>query len=121
MPKCKNCGSRLTKFDKDVCPVCGTKNPLDGVTSDTVEMTSFINMEQNRDFRVKKKSTMLFYSFVAGFTVFTIFFDPLLCVHKRLDPWCHFVVFAVLWIVWPLPWEEGAFEVRHHREVTAVG
>ena len=74
MPACRNCGARLTKFDKDVCPVCGTKNPLEGVTSDTVEMTSFINMEQNKDFRVKKKSTMLFYSFVAGFTGLPFFY-----------------------------------------------
>ena len=37
-------------------------------------MTSFINMEQNRDFRVKKKSTMLFYSFIAGFTGLPFFY-----------------------------------------------
>ena len=74
MPACRNCGARLTKFDKDVCPVCGTKNPLEGVTSDTVEMTSFINMEQNRDVRVKKKSTMLFCSFIAGFTGLPFFY-----------------------------------------------
>lgn len=74
MPACRNCGARLTKFDKEVCPVCGTKNPLLGVSSDTVEMTSFINMEQNKDFRVKKKTTMLFYSFVAGFTGLPFFY-----------------------------------------------
>lgn len=74
MPACRNCGARLTKFDKEVCPVCGTKNPLEGVTSDTVEMTSFIDMEQNKDFRVKKKSTMLFYSFLAGFTGLPFFY-----------------------------------------------
>ena len=68
MPACKNCGARLTKFDKDVCPVCGTKNPLEGVPGDTIELTSFIDMEKNKDFRVKKKTTMLLYSFVAGFT-----------------------------------------------------
>lgn len=74
MPACRNCGARLTKFDKEVCPVCGTKNPLDGVTSDTVEMTSFIDMAQNKDFRVKKRSTMLFYSFVLGFTGLPFFY-----------------------------------------------
>lgn len=74
MPACRNCGARLTKFDKDVCPVCGTKNPLEGVTSDTVEMTSFINMEQNKDFRVKKRTTMLFYAFIAGFTGLPFFY-----------------------------------------------
>lgn len=44
MPKCRNCGTRITKFDKDICPVCGCKNPLDGVESETVEITSQFNI-----------------------------------------------------------------------------
>ena len=40
MPYCRNCGSRITKFDKDMCPICGTKQPLQGVNSDTVEITT---------------------------------------------------------------------------------
>ena len=40
MPYCRNCGSRITKFDKDMCPVCGIKLPLQGVNSDTVEITT---------------------------------------------------------------------------------
>lgn len=39
MPVCKNCHSRISKFDKDICPICGTKDPLSGVTSDTIEIT----------------------------------------------------------------------------------
>ena len=39
MPICKNCHSRISKFDKDICPICGAPNPLDGVTSDTIEVT----------------------------------------------------------------------------------
>ena len=39
MPICKNCHSRISKFDKDICPICGAANPLDGVTSDTIEVT----------------------------------------------------------------------------------
>lgn len=99
MPACRNCGARLTKFDKEVCPVCGTKNPLEGVTSDTVEMTSFISMEQNRDFRVKKKSTMLFYSFVAGFTGLPFFYlhavkKGIFCAFLNI---CYFAMSFVLW------------------------
>jgi len=45
MPICKNCGARIEKFNKDMCPICGFKNPLDGATSDTVEITSEINMK----------------------------------------------------------------------------
>ena len=25
MPYCRNCGARITKFEKDICPVCGQK------------------------------------------------------------------------------------------------
>lgn len=44
MPVCKNCGSRITKFDKDMCPICGSKNPLEGVSSETIEITSEIDL-----------------------------------------------------------------------------
>ncbi len=46
MPYCRNCGARITKFEKEICPVCGTKYPLDGATSDTVEITSQLNVHQ---------------------------------------------------------------------------
>ena len=44
MPYCRNCGARITKFEKDICPVCGTRNPLDGASSDTVEITSKLDV-----------------------------------------------------------------------------
>ena len=47
MPKCKNCGTRLSKFDKDMCPVCGEKNPFEGVSSETIEITS--NLDINKE------------------------------------------------------------------------
>lgn len=64
MPICKNCHARITKFDKDICPVCGAKNPLDGVTSDTIEITHEIDAN-NPEFkhsipRTKKKTLLLF-------------------------------------------------------------
>lgn len=46
MPYCKNCGARITKFEKDICPVCGAKNPLVGASSDTVEITTELNVHQ---------------------------------------------------------------------------
>ena len=50
MPYCRNCGARITKFEKDICPVCGTRNPLDGASSDTVEITSQLDLgaKENR-------------------------------------------------------------------------
>lgn len=71
MPKCRNCGTRITKFDKDICPVCGCKNPLDGVESETVEITSQFKFNENdinkKDLpRSRKVALILFLS--VGFT-----------------------------------------------------
>ena len=44
MPYCKNCGSRITKFYKELCPICGQKKPLEGVSSDTVEITTELDI-----------------------------------------------------------------------------
>lgn len=48
MPYCKNCEARITKFEKDICPVCGEKHPLEGATSDTVEITTELDVH-NKD------------------------------------------------------------------------
>ena len=70
MPSCRNCGARLTKFDSDICPVCGTKDPLKGVTSETVEITSQIDLnnfvEGQKVVCRHKKLLVLFLSI--GFT-----------------------------------------------------
>ena len=66
MPKCRNCGSRLTKFDVDICPICGTKDPLKGVTSDTLEVTSEISLDADVSFRVCSKRNMLIFFATLG-------------------------------------------------------
>lgn len=43
MPKCKYCGENITKFDKEICPFCGGKKPLEGVDSYTADITQTIN------------------------------------------------------------------------------
>ena len=43
MPICRNCGARIEKFNKDICPICGEKKPLEGVNSETVEITGQID------------------------------------------------------------------------------
>ena len=64
MPLCKNCGSRISKFDKDICPICGTRNPLEGVTSETIEITSEIQLGnsefKNYHFTNRKVACLLF-------------------------------------------------------------
>ena len=71
MPYCKNCGSRITKFEKDICPVCGQKKPLEGASSDTVEITTELNVH-SKDTRQMYKAhfrsiTFALFSLI-GFT-----------------------------------------------------
>ena len=75
MPYCKNCHSRLSKFDNDICPVCGTVKPLEGVTSDTVEITTQIEKEDNtlNSNICFKKKLLLFFIFI-GFTGLPFFY-----------------------------------------------
>lgn len=88
MPNCKNCGARISKFDKDICPVCGTKNPLEGVSSETVEITSQIDLnnfvEGQRVVCRRKKMLILFLA--CGFTAAQFFYL------KRKK-------FAILWLI----------------------
>lgn len=68
MPICKYCGARIEKFHKDRCPICGELNPLDGVSSETVEITSQINKNdlEYKKLKVKKKSTFCVLSCLLG-------------------------------------------------------
>ena len=42
MPTCRNCGREIGKHDADLCPYCGTKNPI-GEDYLTKDMTSFVD------------------------------------------------------------------------------
>ena len=76
MPNCRNCGARLSKFDTDLCPVCGIKDPLKGIASETVEITSQIDLsamkEGQKIVRRRKTMTLLFY--FLGFTGAAFFY-----------------------------------------------
>ena len=70
MPSCRNCGARLSKFDKDICPVCGTLKPLEGVSSETVEITSQVDLSGFTAGQkvVRRRKTLLLYFLLIGFT-----------------------------------------------------
>ena len=70
MPSCRNCGARLSKFDSDICPVCGMKRPLEGVDSETVEITSQVDLSGFNDAQkvVRRRKKMLILSILFGFT-----------------------------------------------------
>jgi len=68
MPYCRNCNARISKFEKDICPVCGAKNPLSGASSDTVEITSQLDVHSkegkkiyNPHFRI---TAFILFSFI---------------------------------------------------------
>lgn len=77
MPICKNCGSRIDKFNKDRCPICGTVSPFDVDGVKTVEITSNIESE-TKDYKPRKKSTMLVLFVTLGF-----FGVPLFYIHQK--------------------------------------
>ena len=70
MPNCRNCGARITKFDKDICPVCGTKNPLQGVGSETMEVTGQIDLNGFAEGQkvICRRKKLLLYFLALGFT-----------------------------------------------------
>ena len=50
-----------------------------------------------------------------------VFFNPAAGVDEGLEPGGRLIVAAGAGIVAALPREYGAFEVRHHGQVTAIG
>lgn len=77
MPNCRSCGTRLTKFEKDLCPICGSKNPLEGVSSETIEITSQIDgvSEQLKGFHQKSRSVCFILSIFIGFSGAAYFYQ----------------------------------------------
>ena len=76
MPNCRNCGARLSKFDTDFCPVCGIKEPLKGISSETVEITSQISLSEMSEEKkiVRHRKTLFLYFALLGFTGLPFFY-----------------------------------------------
>lgn len=55
MPICKNCHRTISKFDKDICPYCGTSNPIED-NYQTKDVTSFIKATNSEGKLYKSKS-----------------------------------------------------------------
>ena len=70
MPNGKNCGARITKFDSDICPVCGFKHPIDVSKEETSDITSSFNLPENANIKVIKKKRIVAFllSALVGFT-----------------------------------------------------
>lgn len=72
MPKCKECGETITKFDKEICPYCGCKDPIDKDREETCDITQAIStFSSPKDANVKvkehKKVVMIILCLLFGF------------------------------------------------------
>lgn len=75
MPVCKNCKKRIDRFNKDRCPICGVENPFEGVTSDTVEITTNIDVDNiNVDYHPRRRKKLLLFFVLIGITGIPFFY-----------------------------------------------
>ena len=76
MPNCRNCGARISKFDADICPVCGTKKPLEGVNSETIEITSQVDLNNFVEGQkvVRRRKTLFILFLACGLTGLPFFY-----------------------------------------------
>ena len=75
MPNCKNCHSRISKFDKDFCPICGAERPLEGASFDTNDITKEISLlGETKEVKIKRKTICIIFSFIFGFLGLPFFY-----------------------------------------------
>lgn len=85
MPICKNCKKRIDRFNKDRCPICGVERPFEGMSSDTVEITTNIDTDKyNSDYHPCKKKQLLIWFLAVGFTGIPFFY-----IHKKKLGFLH--------------------------------
>lgn len=56
MARCKYCGEEISRLDKDICPFCGGKRPLEDVDASTQDMTKALETLQELGIEPKSKS-----------------------------------------------------------------
>ena len=68
MPTCRNCHRTIGKFDADVCPYCGTTDPIDSQYQ-TKDMTSFIDPQRPKGglYKSKRRKVAFWLCFFLGF------------------------------------------------------
>lgn len=59
MAKCKYCGEELSRLDKEVCPFCGGKRPLEGLDNSTQDITKALESLQAMGVEPKSKSKII--------------------------------------------------------------
>lgn len=59
MMKCKECGQKLSKLDKDICPFCGCRKPLEGMEDVTQDFTKAFTPIEVEEKAIKPKSKLV--------------------------------------------------------------
>lgn len=93
MPYCKKCKSRIDRFDKDRCPICGEVNPFDGVSSDTIEITTAIDTSNIKDidYHPRKRKTLLLLFIFLG-----VFGAPYFYLYRKKEGIFHLITDVTL-------------------------
>lgn len=68
MVKCKYCGQNISRLDKDICPFCGGKSPLEGTDASTQDVTKVLEQYSSAK-KIKHHSRVVaaILSFLLGF------------------------------------------------------
>lgn len=94
MPYCKKCHTRIDKFNKDRCPICGEVNPFDGISSDTIEITTNIDTSSigELDYHPRTRKALLIFFCTLG-----IFGIPFFYMYRKLAGFIYaFINLALL-------------------------
>ena len=69
MARCKYCGAEISRLDKDNCPFCGGRKPLEGEDDSTQDMTKSLrdlHIEETNLPKHKSKIVAAILAFVLG-------------------------------------------------------
>ena len=68
MAQCKYCHASITRIDKEVCPFCGGKRPLDGTDTSTQDVTKIVDQLENAvEIKHKKRVVASILALLFGF------------------------------------------------------
>ncbi len=121
MLKCKNCGEKLTKFNKEICPYCGCQNPLSEsvAETDTTRAVSYVNEGEIKINQKSFKTFLLLTYFLGIFGIEYVYINKIkefiftlianlaiyicvffICFASKMDVWAIILVpFIVLYVL----------------------
>lgn len=68
MARCKYCHEQISRIDKEVCPYCGGRKPLEGTDTSTQDVTKVVNqVGSGIVLKQKKKLFAALLAFFLGF------------------------------------------------------